>query len=115
MKPGHAIDPATEAAVKRFIALISGRYDLAGTIVYGSRARGTHQDDSDADVAVLLRGAHQKLLATTLDMADAAFDVLMDTGINIAPLPLWLDEWEHPDRHANPALLENIAREGVML
>ena len=115
MKPRRSIDPATQAAVKRFAALISGRYDLAGTVVYGSRARGTHRDDSDADVAVLLHGVHQKLLATTLEMADVAFDVLLDTGINIAPLPVWLDEWEHPSRHANPALLENIAREGVML
>jgi predicted nucleotidyltransferase len=115
MKPERAIDPMTVAAVKRFTVLISGRYDLAGTIVYGSRARGTHHEDSDADVAVLLRGVHQTLLATTLDMADVAFDVLLDTGINIAPLPIWLDEWEHPGRHANPALLENIAREGVML
>jgi len=115
MKPGPAIDPMTEAAVKRFTALISDRYDLAGTIVYGSRARGTNRDDSDADVAVLLRGSHQKLLATTLDMADVAFEVLLDTGINISPLPIGFDEWEHPSRHANPALLENIAHEGVML
>jgi predicted nucleotidyltransferase len=35
---------------------------MAGAIVYGSRARGTHRPDSDADVAVLLRGEHQRFL-----------------------------------------------------
>lgn len=109
------IDHDTEKAVRRFLGLIAGRYDMAGAIVYGSRARGTHRADSDADVAVLLKGEHQKLLRTTLAMADVAFDVLLETGINISPLPVWLDEWEHPENYSNPALLHNIAKEGVRL
>jgi predicted nucleotidyltransferase len=111
----NAIDPGTEEAVKGFLGRIAGRYDMAGAILYGSRARGTHRPDSDADVAVLLRGEHQRLLPTTLAMADVAYDVLLETGINITPLPIWMDEWEHPETHANPVLLRNIAREGVPL
>lgn len=114
MNPG-IIDHDTEQAVRRFMALIADRYDMAGAIVYGSRARGTHRPDSDADVAVLLKGKHQKLLATTLSMADAAYDVLLETGINISPLPVWLDEWEQPENYANPALLRNIVKEGIRL
>jgi len=109
------IDQATEEAVRRFLALVSSRYDMAGAIVYGSRARGTHRPDSDADVAILIKGEHQRVLTTTLAMADVAYDVLLETGINISPLPVWLDEWEHPERFSNPALLHNIAREGVRL
>jgi predicted nucleotidyltransferase len=109
------IDPDTEEAVRRFLGLITSSYDMAGAIIYGSRARGTHRPDSDADVAVLLKGEHQRVLTTTLAMADVAYDVLLDTGINISPLPVWLDEWEHPETHSNPALLRNIAREGVRL
>lgn len=109
------IDHDTEEAVRRFLALIADRYELAGAIVYGSRARGTHRPDSDADVAVLLRGEHQRVLRTALAMADVAFDVLLETGVNISPLPVWLDEWEHPENYSNPALLHNIAKEGVRL
>lgn len=111
---GH-IDHETEEAVRRFLALIASRYDMAGAVIYGSRARGTHRPDSDADVAVLLRGEHQRVLPTTLAMADVAYDVLLETGINISPLPVWMDEWEHPERFSNPALLRNIAQEGVRL
>ncbi len=111
----NRIDHDTEEAVRRFLSLIPSRYDMAGAIVYGSRARGTHRPDSDADVAILLNGEHQKVLTTTLAMADIAFDVLLETGINITPLPVWIDEWEHPENHSNPALLQNIAREGVRL
>ena len=109
------IDHDTEQAVRRFLALLDGRYTMAGAIVYGSRARGTHRTDSDADVAVLLSGEHQRFLTTKLAMSDVAFDVLLETGINISPLPVWLDEWEHPETYSNPSLLNNIAREGVRL
>ncbi len=77
--------------------------------------RGTHRPDSDADVAPLLRGDHQRFLTTKLAMADLAFDVLLETGIAISPLPFWLDEWEHPEAYSNPHLLWAIAREGVQL
>lgn len=88
---------------------------MIGAIVYGSRARGTHRPDSDADVAVLLNGEHLRFLTTKLAMADVAFEVLLDTGINISPLPVWVDEWEKPENYSNPALLRSIAKEGICL
>lgn len=48
-------------------------------------------------------------------MADVAYDVLLETGINVTPMPVWVEEWEHPHTHANPALLYNIAKEGLRL
>jgi hypothetical protein len=48
-------------------------------------------------------------------MADEAFDVLLETGVRIQPLPIWEDEWADPDHYANPRLLKNIAREGLRL
>ena len=112
---GRAVDPQTESAVQLFLAAIAPRYAIAGAILYGSRARGTHRHDSDADLAVLLSGEHEPRMPTALAMADVAYEVLLETGLNIAPLPVWLDEWEHPERFSNPELLANIAREGVRL
>lgn len=109
------LDSDTKRAMKLFMQRIAGQYDTAGAILFGSRARQTHRADSDADVAVLLRGAHQRFLPTKLAMADLAFDVLLETGINISPLPVWLDEWAHPETYSNPDLLKNIANEGVLL
>lgn len=110
-----SLDFETERATKLFMLRITERYNTAGAILFGSRARQTHRADSDADVAVLLRGAHQRFLPTKLAMADVAFDVLLETGVNISPLPVWLDEWEHPETYSNPDLLKNIANEGVLL
>jgi predicted nucleotidyltransferase len=109
------LDSNTETAARRFLALLANRYDLAAAIVFGSRARGTHRPDSDVDIALLLSGAPERLLPAKLEMADAAFDVMLETGILISPLPIWLDEWNHPENYSNPALLRNISREGVRL
>ena len=109
------IDTNTEAAVRQFTALIEGKFSVAGVILFGSRARGTHDADSDADVAVLLDGVPQRLLPTALALTDLTVDVLLDTGINITPLPIWISEWDSPETHSNPALLANIAREGIWL
>lgn len=114
--PGQArglLDSETEATARRFLGLIADRYEIAGALLYGSRARGTHRPDSDADLAVILRGEHQHFLSAKLAMADVAFDVLLETGIRVSPLPIWLDEWKHPENHSNPALLRTIATEGI--
>ena len=55
------------------------------------------------------------MVPTKMAMANLAFDVLMETGLNISPLPVWMDQWEHPELFSNPSLLANIAREGIWL
>lgn len=110
-----ALDSDTARATSLFVQRIASQYDMAGAILFGSRARQTHRPDSDADVLVLLRGTHQRFLPTKLAMADVAFDVLLETGINISPLPVWMDEWEHPETYSNPLLLKNIANDGIRL
>jgi predicted nucleotidyltransferase len=109
------LDISTKLALDLFLEQVRARFDVEGAYLFGSRARQDHRPDSDADIAVLLRGQHQRFLPTKLAMAGIAYDVLLETGIDISPLPLWMDQWEHPETWSNPRLLENIAREGVPL
>jgi predicted nucleotidyltransferase len=109
------LDPDTERAVRAFLEKAAGRYDVTGAILFGSRTRGDNRTDSDVDVAVLLRGRAGNFLDTKLALADLAFDVLLDTGVYVQPLPIWEEEWAHPETHSNPRLLRNIDREGVRL
>jgi len=90
------IDPDTERAVRRFVARLSGRYDLNGVILFGNRARRTCLRDSNADVAVLLRGSRGRFVSTKPATADVAQDVLPETDIRVQPLPMWEDEQEYP-------------------
>jgi predicted nucleotidyltransferase len=102
-------------AARLFLAAVARRHPLRSAVLFGSRARGRFRPDSDADIAVLLEGPRRPFLATKLELADLAYDVLLETGIHIQALPLWDEEWEHPETFTNPRLIENIRREGVPL
>lgn len=109
------MDSETRKAISAFVERIAHQYEMDGAILFGSRARKSHRPDSDADVAVLLHGHAGKFVSTKLAMADIAYEVLLETGIRIQPLPIWKDEWEHPETYSNPRLLQNIEREGIRL
>ncbi len=109
------IDADTARAARVFMQRLRGRYTVIEGILFGSRARGTHTADSDADIAVVLEGAKGNRNAIGGDMAGIAFDVLMETGVLVEALPLWVDEFKLPDGFSNPALIRNIQRDGVRL
>lgn len=109
------LDTNTLDAAKVFLSRIAQQFPLLNAILFGSRARGQFRPDSDADIAVLLPGSPGNFLPTKLDMADIAYDVLLETGIRIQPLPIWEEEWQHPERYSNPYLLRNIQKEGISL
>lgn len=111
----HPLDAETLQTVNSFLDRIAATYPVRQAILFGSRARGGFRPDSDADLAVLLAGSTGKFAATKLAMADIAYDVLLETGIRIQPLPIWEEQWAHPDTYSNPQLLHNIEREGVLL
>src|SRR5262245_54416723 len=111
----NSIDEVTEAAARAFLAKIESRYAVSRAIVFGSRARRTHRAESDADIAIVIREPHGPRVHVALEMADAAFEVLLDTGVLIEALPLWEDELLHPSHFNNPALIESIRREGISL
>jgi predicted nucleotidyltransferase len=113
MERGPVIDPQTAHAVRVFLERIADDYPLVGARLYGSRARGDHDESSDADLAVLLKGPQGNRTHTSIEMAGVAFDVMLDTEVLISPLPIWEEEWDHPQSYSNPRLLENIRREGI--
>jgi uncharacterized protein len=111
----EVVQGETTGAAREFVRRVASLYSVKAAILFGSRARGTHRADSDVDVAIVLRGPRGNLINTSLDMADIAFDVLLETQVYIQPLPIWEDEWEHPETHSNPRLLENIQHDGLAL
>jgi DNA invertase Pin-like site-specific DNA recombinase len=109
------IDADTERAARVFMQHLEGKYPVIEGILFGSRARGTHTAESDADIAVVLEGTKGNRYAVSGDMAGIAFDVLMETGVLVEALPLWADELKRPETFSNPALIRNIQRDGLRL
>ncbi|MGV7033438.1 nucleotidyltransferase domain-containing protein [Methylobacterium symbioticum] len=109
------VDAQTRRAVQAFLRHLDGRYPIREAILFGNRARQTHTAESDADLALVLDGERGDRMTVTLDMAEVAVDVLMETEVLIQPLPFWTGEFAHPDRFSNPALIEAIRRDGLRI
>lgn len=107
-----AIDTALAAFVTATTRHQGERFRLA--VLYGSQARGDAGANSDVDVAVILAGTGDRL-ETKLALADLAYDVLLDTGVLISPMPVWEAEWADPERHPNPQLVRNIQQDGKLV
>ena len=109
------IDVDTLRAARRFLDEIGARYAIRDAYLFGSRARGTHEPDSDADLAVVLCGRRGDRGAAIVDMAGVSVDVMMEHDILIQAMPLWADEFDRPEMFSNPALIRNILRDGRRL
>ena len=76
-------------------------------------ARGAHKPDSDADLAVILKGEHGDRYKVSREIAGIAIDVMFETGVLINPLPLRENELKRPETFSNPALIENINNQAL--
>jgi uncharacterized protein len=108
------LDSHTERAVRAFLDLLPSDLPVERAILYGSRARGDHGPESDADVALILtEGAGDWRTLWTL--GDVAYDVFVETGILIQPVPISSQDWSHPEHFPRPSFLRNLTREGIPL
>ena len=109
------IDSETERAARAFLKRIEGEYPIIDALLYGSRARGDHTRNSDADLALILEGEKGDRYKIVRDLGGIGFDVMMETGILVHAMPFWEDEFQEPEQFKQTALISKIKREGVRL
>lgn len=101
---------ADRAILEQLKLLVSERLPLHQMILFGSRARGDSESDSDFDVLVVLAGPADRSARETV--SDCAWETGLEHGIVIAPVVVSRDEWEDgPERYS--LLAEAIRAEGV--
>jgi antitoxin ChpS len=97
-----AVDEKTKEAIILFVNEIKKSYPVVGVVLFGSRARGDFDVDSDADVAVILNVDQKPPLRIGLEMCDVAYDILEQTGVHITPLPVAARHWNNPEEYSIP-------------
>lgn len=106
------MDSEHKTAVDRFLALARDRFKIQSALVFGSTALGLQKADSDIDVALLLEHSGVSKAELALELADLAYDVLLETGLRIDPVPIWTDEWA--SNHLPNSLIDHIKQQGVV-
>ena len=104
-------EPQNEPVLKRFRAAAAEVYGdrLERVVLYGSRARGDHQPDSDYDIAVFIK--NPGTLTEELDkLASLTTAILLDTGAVISAKPFFAGAYR-----ARTAFMHDLRKEGLDL
>lgn len=116
-KTTPALDATTRALTESLPARLAESFGdrLRAVLLFGSRARGGHSEDSDADVAIVLAGSIENTFALKCQIIDATYDLFLETGIVVQPWPLeeaWLED---PSASPYPHIVRAIPAEGIAL
>lgn len=68
---------------------------LTKVIVYGSYARGDYNSSSDVDVMILVKMSDNEIKKIENQVYDLAFDIEMDTGVDISPIIKNEEQYEY--------------------
>ena len=86
---------------------------LTKVIVYGSCTRGNYNVNSDVDVMILVKMSDNEIKEIANQVYDLAFDMEIDTGVNILPI---IKNEEHYEYWLDTLpFYKNIHEEGVIV
>jgi antitoxin ChpS len=110
------IEPEILAVLKDLKRRLRRRFGdrLDGLYLFGSRARGDAEPDSDIDVAVILKGRlPESPFGVTREILEDTYDLLLETGLDIQPWPLEEGSLDEPEAHPYATVSRAVRREGV--
>ena len=106
------MDPKDHEVLRRLKHSIEGRVRLSEMILFGSRARGDAESDSDMDVLVVLDGPVSKQARRIV--SDNAWEVGFEAGIVVVPIVVSREGWENGPEQAS-LLARAVREEGVSI
>ena len=102
--------PVEKTVLDRFKALVARQLRIHKMVLFGSRARGDADPESDMDVVVILDGAADR--AAKEYVSDCAWEAGFDHGIVVVPVVFGRDDWERgPERQS--LFVRAVEAEGV--
>src|SRR2546421_670993 len=110
-------DTEVEQALARFAIDVAKHYGarLTGLYLFGSRARGDHAPDSDADVAVILRQGDWEEWIERRVLNGFAYEAGLESGAVIQPWPFSDAHWCAAAAMPAARLLGSARRDAIRL
>lgn len=98
------------SAVESAAAILRERFPVEKVILFGSKARG--EDDAESDIDLLVLTRRPVTVAEKEAMTRALFDLELRCGVAISKLVVPVEAWEHGPYHILPIHRE-VERDGV--
>lgn len=105
------MDHIEKDILDNFLTLIKGKANLHRAALFGSRARGDAEPDSDMDILVIVDDLTEEIEDY---ISECAWEAGFESGIVVVPVVFSRNDWENgPERYS--LLAEAIKSEGVYL
>jgi len=99
-------------ALEKLKGFLRENYGTAKILIFGSKAKGYSDDESDLDVLILL--PHKVDRFTRKRIIHAVFDINLEHGTNISPIIYSMEDWEQGPVSILP-FRETVEKEGVAI
>ncbi len=106
------MDTLDQQILQRLKRLLQERLKVHQIILFGSRARGDADTESDMDVLVIL---DQPINRKTREIAsECTWQAGFDAGIVVAAILFTRDEWDNGPEHYSP-LAQAVRSDGILV
>jgi len=106
------MDVRDRIILNRLKSLLQEKVKLHQVILFGSRARGDAEPDSDMDILVVLDEPRTREVRDTV--SDCTWEAGFDAGVVVASVVFTREEWENGPEYYSP-LAEAVRSEGIPL
>ena len=113
-------DALTQDAVRVYFSHLdlASLPPLSRVILYGSRARGDHRDDSDVDIMLIFAGAGpdddtEAKVCNAMADAQAQANAALAPNTEVMSYCRWADEPDEADVRFNPWFYRNVLADGI--
>jgi len=89
----------------------SGR--LSGIYRIDRNAELESEDQSDAEIAVVLADGPWQLIVEQQRLGELTFDALMETEVYVRAWPISVSSWRDPSHDEHPGLVRDLQRHAV--
>ena len=101
-----------DIVIAKIVRLARKEFPESEIILYGSRARGDNQKDSDWDLLVLI-DAPEVSFNREKKIIDDFYELELDMGEVFSPLIYRKSDWV--EKYVHTPLFENVSREGIRI
>ena len=106
------MDSSEKSVLKKLSGLVTARFPEAKLILFGSRARGDAEPESDLDVLVLLEA--EDIAEARRFVSECAWEAGFEHDIVVVPVVYRKQDWQNgPERYS--LLATSVAKEGIPL